>query len=408
VKTACQGSATQVTLSQERYFANAAKLAAGSPELWQIPVQLRAAGSKDAAYRLLTQRRQTFELAGCSPWVYANVGGRGYFRSNYDPAALGKMSAELETSFSPEERIHFLGDAWAMVRVGRLSIGDYLATLEKMQAERSRLVVGVMLGRIPEIHDTLVAPADRPAFEAWVRKFLRPVADDLGDTPAPGESDDRRGLRSDIFGMLTAYGRDPQLLAKSRAIVEAYMKDPASVDAALAGNALPISAFEGDAALFDRYVEHLKAPKTPEESANYLGSIGQFRDPALTKRTFDLFLSPAVKGQDLFYLFGPLGNSDIQAVAWDLFKTDFKAIMEKAGPGIGSAFAQVAGVFCDEKLRDDAQQFFAAQNIPGAERPLQNAKDTVNACIELRTLQQSKLGDYLKKASPNDAAGVPH
>jgi hypothetical protein len=71
--------------------------------------------------------------------------------------------------------------------------------------------------------------------------------------------------------------------------------------------------------------------------------------------------------------------------------------MTKAGPGLGAGFAQVAGVFCDEKLRDDAQQFFAAQNLPGSERPLQNAKDTVNACIELRSLQQSKLSEYLKK-----------
>jgi hypothetical protein len=74
------------------------------------------------------------------------------------------------------------------VRVGRLSIGDYLAMLEKLQAERSRAVMGVMTERIPEIHDTLVASADRPAFERWVRNFLRPIANDLGDTPAPGES----------------------------------------------------------------------------------------------------------------------------------------------------------------------------------------------------------------------------
>src|SRR5229473_906327 len=152
VKTACQGNTTQVTLAQERYFANAARLAAGSTELWLIPVHLRASGSKDAAYRPLSERRQTFELPGCSPWVYANVGGRGHYRTSYDPTAFAKMSAELETAFSPEERIHFLGDAWAMVRVGRLNIGDYLATLEKMQAERSRAVMGLMMERFGELH----------------------------------------------------------------------------------------------------------------------------------------------------------------------------------------------------------------------------------------------------------------
>ncbi len=153
VKTACSESSsgggflkkkktkstTQVTLSQERYFADSVKLGSGSPEIWQIPVSLRPAGSKEVTYELLAQRQQTFELPGCAPWVYANAGGRGYYHSGYDAPTLAKMSAELETSFSPEERIQFLGDEWAMVQVGRINIGDYLDTLEKMKSERSRL-----------------------------------------------------------------------------------------------------------------------------------------------------------------------------------------------------------------------------------------------------------------------------
>ena len=43
------------------------------------------------------------------------------------------------------------------------------------------------------------------------------------------------------------------------------------------------------------------------------------------------------------------------------------------------------------------QQFLAAQNLPGTARVLKNAKDQVNACIELRTLQQANLSVYLKK-----------
>jgi hypothetical protein len=295
-----------------------------------------------------------------------------------------------------------------MVRVGRLSIGDYLATLEKMQAERSRGVVGVMLARIPEIHDTVVAAADRPAFERWVRNILRPIANDLGDSSAPGESDDRRGLRPDVFGTLAAYGRDPQLLEKSRTLVDSYMKDPASVDAALAGNALVASAKNGDAALYDKYLEHTRMAKTPEEYYNYFAALSSFPDASLTRRTFDFVLSPAVKNQDLFFLGDTLKNYDTQAAAWELFKTDFKAIQAKAGPGPGNGFPEFARFFCDEKLRDDSQQFFAAQNLPGAERPLQNAKDRVNACIELRSLQQSKLSEYLKKSSAMGGASVSH
>ena len=207
---------TQVTLSQERYFGDAEKLAAGSQELWQVPVNLRGAEEKNGIYFVLSGRQQTFELPGCSPWVYANAGARGYYRSNYEPAVSTKISDALETGFSPEERIEFLGDEWAMARVGRVNIGEYLGTLEKLKTERTRAVVDAMTEHFSVLHDYIVDPSDRAAFEQWVRKLLRPIANDLGETATPGEPDDRRALRADVFGALATYGRDPEAIAKSR------------------------------------------------------------------------------------------------------------------------------------------------------------------------------------------------
>jgi aminopeptidase N len=397
---------TEVTLSQQRYFSDAAKLDSGSPEIWQIPVSLRPEGAKDGTYFLMMGQKQTFELPGCSQWVYANAGGRGYYRSDYDAPTLAKMTAELETSFSPEERIHFLGDEWAMVRVGRLSVGDYLDTLEKVKGERTRALVDAMIGRFGDIHDTIVAPADRPAFQKWVRAFLGPIAADLGETPTPGEPDDRRGLRADVFATLAFYGRDPHLLEKSQALAAQYMQDPNSVEAALAANALSVAALEGKAELYDKYLEHLKTAKTPEEYYNYFGALGQFPSAALAKRTIEFALSPEVKNQDLYLVGNVLGNNEIQEAAWELFKSNFPAISEKAGASLSGGLVTTAGFFCDEKLRDDSQSFFASQNIAGSERTLQNAKDDVNACIALRSLQQSNLSNYLKKQPARAAASA--
>ena len=197
------------------------------------------------------------------------------------------MAAALETSFSPSERIRFLSDVWASVRVGRLNIAEYLATIEQMQSDRNRDVVSVMLGHIPEIHDRIVDPADRPAVEAWTREFLRPIAADLGESPVPGESAERAALRSDVFGTLAAYGNDPDLLAKALAVAEAYMKAPDTIDAALAQDALSIAARSGDTPLYDAYMAHLSTAKTPAEYYAYLGALTQFPIPALTKRTVE-------------------------------------------------------------------------------------------------------------------------
>ena len=397
VKSSCSGGKTEVTLSQHRYFTNPARLNAPSPEIWQVPVALRGSASDTVTPELLTSAQQKFELPGCSEWVFANAGARGYFRTDYEPAAIEKMSAVLESSFTPEERIRLLGDAWGDVRVGRLDISNYLAALENMRSERNRSVVGTMLGRVAELHDELVADNERLAFEAWVRNFLRPIADQLGSVPVPGESAEQAELRSDVFGTLALYGHEPELIAKSRSIAAKYMEDPGSVDETLAADALAVAASNGDAALYDQFIAHIRNAKSPEEYYAYLGPLGLFPDPALTKRTFDFFLSPAVKNQDLYYLNSVFQNHQNQEATWNIFKADFPQLMDKADASLGSGFVQVAGLFCDAKLRDDSQQFLAAQHLAGTERLLKNAKDQVNACIELRSLQQSNLTAYLEK-----------
>jgi aminopeptidase N/puromycin-sensitive aminopeptidase len=397
VKSACHGDKTVVRLSQERYQADATKLAAGSGESWPIPVSLLPSASKQPVYYVLTKSEETFELPGCSAWVYGNAGSRGYYRTGYDPEAFGKMSAETESAFSAEERGRIASDAWALVRVGRLKIGDYLDLLSNMQSERSRDAVRAMIAHIPAIHNHYVSEADRPAFEKWVRELLRPMAKDLGETAVAGEPTERAALRADLFEMLALYGGDPELIERARATVKQYMEAPESVDAELAGSALMVAATYGNSALYDKYVAQLKTAKTPETYRFYLRALGVFPDKALTKRTFDFILGPDVKTQDMYALRFPLENYETQPVAWELFKSDFPSIMNKIGTLEGIRVARYAGVFCDAKLRDDSQRFFAEQKLPGTERILQNEKDSVNACIQVRELQQKNLSAYLVK-----------
>jgi hypothetical protein len=42
-------------------------------------------------------------------------------------------------------------------------------------------------------------------------------------------------------------------------------------------------------------------------------------------------------------MIGIVANYGTQAAAWELFKTAFQALLEKAGPGLGTGFPTVAG-----------------------------------------------------------------
>ncbi|HVP63386.1 MAG TPA: M1 family aminopeptidase [candidate division Zixibacteria bacterium] len=396
VKSTCSGGRTQVTMRQDRYIADSQTMAAGSPQLWTVPVSLRGSDGK-VVYHLLTKREETFDLPECSEWVDANAGGRGYYRTNYEAQAFAKMRDAVLKAFSPEERLRMPSDAWAMVQVGKMNIGDYLELLRAMQGERSRPIVEAMNAQMNGIHDEVVAPADRPAFEKWVRSQFKPMASDLQQstgTPTGGELD---ALKSDIFEILARDGRDPELVAKARATVEEYMKDPASVDPELAGKALAVTAINGDAALYEQYVAHLATAKTPQEYNAYLQSLGKFPEKELAKRTFEIILSPEVKSQNAFRLFPLMRNYEVQPTAWELFKQNFPKLEHKVGIERASFFAEVSSVFCDPMLRDDSQKFFAERNLPGTKRTLENAKEKVNSCIQVRELQQKNLSTYLQQ-----------
>lgn len=397
VETGCHDGRTSVTLAQTRYFSNAAAAAKGSPEIWTIPIFLRAFGSTQSSVVLLNKRKQTFELQGCSPWVNANAGGRGYYRTEYSPAAYAEMSKEIETSFSSEERIRFLDDAWALVRIGRLNIGEYLATLTHMQGERSRAVVGTMLEHIPEIHDNLTTAENRPAFEARVREFLRPMAADLADDSGAGQATDRAAFQADVFAALAVYGSDRKMIQQAVTNAEAFVKEGQSTNRSWALQSLTIAARNGDANLYQKYRQQMKAARTPEQYYPYFFAIAFFREPELIKRNFDFALSPDVRNQDMAILGRMIANPETRSVAWELYKNDFKEIQAKLGESLGDGSLAFLTGFCDPQTRDQSQEFFKAQDIPGIERTLQNARDQADACIELRSLQGQNLAAYLKQ-----------
>src|SRR5580698_484008 len=139
VKTACAGNSEKVTLQQQRYFFDRAKFEAGSSERWQIPVCMKQGPSAASAAEhceLLNQEQLTFTLPSCSTWININADAKGYYRSGYDSDAVRSMARDAESSLSPAERIMLPFDVSASVRVGREKIGDYLAVVEGLQADR--------------------------------------------------------------------------------------------------------------------------------------------------------------------------------------------------------------------------------------------------------------------------------
>ena len=398
---------TEVTLAQQRFYYDRKRMEAGGPELWNVPVCLRPAGTgQPARCELLTHPEQTFTLPGCAPWVFANAGSQGYYRSAYSPEAVGQMAAAAEKELTPAERITLLGDEWAQVRVGNHDVGELLKLAEGLKDDRERAVVEIVAVRLRDISDDLTSDADREAYQAWVRSLLRPVAAELGWNPAPNESEERRSMRGYVLYTLGYAGDDPQVFEQARALVERHLKQSADADPTLLETAVRLAAIHGDAALFDQYLEQARKLQAPEERWLYQEALNRFRDPALIQRTLEYTISPEVRIQDTGRMLAAMfENPAARPIAWQFVKTRWNDVQAKMGLSLGGIrVIRAAGGFCDAAARDDVKRFAADHNIPAESRSLRTSLERINNCIDMKSAQQERLAAWLRGHA---AAGAP-
>ena len=402
VKTECSGNSETVALEQQRYFYDRAKLNAGSPELWQIPLCMKVGSPTSATEKceLITKKQASLTLQECSPWVYANAKAKGFYRSAYSSEAIRSIAKVAESALTPAERMMLLSDVWASVRVDREPIGDYLVLAEGLQADRSSAVLGEIINQLSYISDYLVSDTDREAFDLWVRQLLDPVARDVGWEAKPGETEDQAGLRARLMLALGDVARDPQVQALARKLTDQYLADPSSVDHEIASIALRIAALNGDQALYDRITANLKAAKTPEAYFTDISALRHFSDPKLVEKTLEFAISPQMRSQDAPYLIsGVMRDPATEKQAWIFVQAHWGSIENLGGAFAGGIIVQGTGSFCDPVMRDEVQAFFTSHPAPAAERSLKQSIEQINYCVDMKTQQGPQLASWLQRGN---------
>ena len=399
VKAQCAGDQTNVELSQTRFFNDPDLVKAGSPEVWQIPVCIRSAGSSNASCQLMTQKQQTLKVNGCSPWVFVNAGGHGYYWSAYSPELSSKLAGVAEQALTPQERVSLLNDEWTLARGGQHPISQYLNLAQGMRSDHTRQIVQQIADRVAFIAQFGIDNDDRAAFHAWVQNQFRPLYDTLGWQSKPGDRADAKTMRPTVIRALGESGRDPGVLKQAGEVAQQFMRDPASVDPNVGGLALDLAAINGDAKLHDGYAAHMKTAKTPQELYAYMDALSFFPQPELAQKSMDVMLSSEVRDQDGYrILFGLMAQPDTRDVTWTYFKSHWPDIQKKLGSTLaGFGFASAASGFCSEQAKQDVQQWFARHPDPGGPRALRQAVERIDTCVRVRNLQGPTLATWLKQ-----------
>jgi puromycin-sensitive aminopeptidase len=412
LKAQCTGNSTMVSMKQQRYFYDRAKLDAANDQLWQVPVCLKSgpasgSGQRPQQCELLTKREESFTIPGCSAWVLGNAGGTGYYRTAYEPEAVHALAHDAEAVLTPQERLLLLIDTWASVRVGRQPVGDYLTLAEGVKTEPVTAVMALVLGQLNGIGRNIVTDDDRPAYQLWVRNTLNPVAKRIGWEPKPGESEDAKNLRPLLLNALGGQGHDAEAIAEARNLADRALQNPGSVQSDLANTAFGIAASNSGPDFYEKVMAAMKGSKTPEQYYLYFYTLSDFSDSNLIKRTLDFAISPEVRSQDSLGLIGSvMGHADGQKPAWEFVRSHWDEVIKAGGPFASAQVQGNVGGFCDAAMKDQVQEFFAAHPSSAAERTLRQSMERINNCIAMKTDQSGQLASWLQNQGGASAGGT--
>jgi aminopeptidase N/puromycin-sensitive aminopeptidase len=397
VKTECSGDSTKVTLDQRRYYYDREKFQAPNDQLWEVPFCTKtSAGDGAPQCRLLSKRQESLTLHDCSNWVLGNAGATGYYRVGYQPDAVRALANDAESKLSPAERIALQTDIWASVRVGREPVGDYLALAQGLSGDRSRAVLEGVLQNLDYIGKYLVTESDRDSYRMWLRQYLSPMLKDVGWESKPGESDEQRALRAELFYALGYDARDPEVLADARKLADQALENPASVDRELTSSAFKLAALNGDAMFYNKLLAKSKNAKSPQELYMALFALAQFGDPKLLQRTLDYAISPEVRSQDALRLIRDvMRNPAGEKLAWDFVLQHWESVQKVGGPFASAEIVGSTSSFCDAHMRDQVTEFFSAHKVEGADRSYRQSIERINDCVDLKSQQEPQLASWL-------------
>lgn len=399
IQDRCVGTQTDTTLQQQR-FVGIPGVTVASDQQWTIPVCLRAVDNPAPRCEVLDQRRETFRSPGCGALV-ANADARGYYFTEYTPDAVRRV-ARATSSLKPAERISLLGDEWWMVRAGRHDIGIYLDLAAAHANDDTAAVVDIFVSRLTQTGEDIVPPSLRQDYQQWIRRRFRPVLNTLGLPGNAPDDDERHSRRAELLTLVGATGGAIDLQRRARELAVKYISNSSSLPGTVAPAVLRVAALGGDAALYDRYLERIRALSAqPEEYYRFFGALPWFQDPALVRRTLTFAMSDEVRTQDTGQLIsGLLTRPASRRTAWSFVKAQWPTLTEKLGtfqgiPGIIGAL----GSFCSTSDAADVREFFAKNPVPSSQRSLQQALERIEACAALVARQSPAVTTWLRSSA---------
>jgi aminopeptidase N len=298
---------------------------------------------------------------------------------------------------TPEDRVNFLADDWAMVQAGRAEPASYFALVDALAASDQRAVWDQVLNIFGALDRLARERPEQPALEAYARAKLRPVLDRLGWDGSGAGDDDETLLRSSLIWTLGDL-RDADTVTEARRRFTSFLKDPKSLPPALrefVTHVVGVSARRED---YDALLSLARKSTQTNERVRYYYAAASARDPALAQDTLALTLTKELPSTLVNGLINEVAQSGWhRELAWDFLQKNLAALTARQGPDFPHEFVpNFMTNFSDEAHADALRQFAPAQETLGGRVMTSRALEAIAISADLKSRALPAIDAWIK------------
>lgn len=390
-------SAPRLEVRQARYAPLGSAIKTDATR-WDIPfcASFTVAGERRDHCALLAEPRQEIALgvADCPTVLHPNADGAGYYRFNLDEAGWRALISRA-SRLDPREALTLADSLDASFRAGGVPAELYVSGMESLLAHPAWDVVGAVTGKLEQVTEILDEAQLRRAERAF-RAMAAPRYARLG-------ADNDTGsvlLRKDLQRFLIVIAKDQALrkpLAEQAAAVLGFGRpaDPAAAPPEEYETILSVGVQDLGKDYFDLLLARALGSDDPAFRNSALGAVARAEDPAMVRELQAAVLSGKLKGTEMLgVLYRQLYRRATNESTYAWLRANDEAVIgmipetfrANVVPGLGAAF-------CTGPRAAEWREFVLshANELPGYERDLAKAIESIELCAALRQASAERL-----------------
>ncbi len=364
-----------------------------SDQIWLVPVHVRSGDG--TTKHLLTGTELRIPLGDPNAPVVVNAEGHGFYRVDYSPELLARLTPEVVAGMNTVERYNLVDDAWNAVVAGRLAAIDYLDFVADFSSERELAVwqaIAIGLRGVARI----IPDSHQARLRERVRAMVAPAVADVGWDSLETDDDLRAKLRGLLVTLLAVNAGDSDARERCRTIFESSLTDDGDVHPEMAAAATNVLAATGAATDHRRLRDLFRTARTPQEQLRYLYAMADFDDADLVAETCRFALSGEVKSQNApFVLARAMQNRINGRIAWDFVRDNWTHANDTFPVNTIIRMVQPLTTLNTVEIGEQARAFFVDHPIAQSAKTLEQVLERQQVNIALRHREEARLAAAL-------------